>query len=58
MQDTYYISLSKEEISLLIQWLGMMVDRGDLVEELEEDGTYHIAYHLYKSLNKTYGEMK
>ncbi|MCK5021528.1 MAG: hypothetical protein KAS32_31245 [Candidatus Peribacteraceae bacterium] len=42
------ILLSQEELLFLKKWLGKIVDRGDLLEEVEEDNELPTAETLYK----------
>lgn len=44
--------MSTYELELLHKWLGKMVDRGDLLEELVEDNEEQVAYGLYDALEQ------
>lgn len=40
------------EILLLAKWMSKIVDRYDLVQELEEDGEYNEMFTLYKVFDR------
>ena len=48
MNDSYSMKFDKEEILFLQKWLGKIVDRGDLLEEIQEDNEENVANGLYQ----------
>ena len=48
MEKIINTSFSIEEMIFLKKWLGKIVDRGDLSEEIEEDNEERVALELYK----------
>ena len=48
MTGMYAVLLSEEEIIFLEKWMGKIVDRGDLLEEVVEDDEESTACELYK----------
>lgn len=44
--------LDIDETSFLKKWMGKIVDRGDLLEEVEEDGEYQTALALFKQIER------
>ena len=47
------VPLSPNEINFLHKWMGKLIDRGDLLEEVVEDGEEYLAQELYK----TFGDL-
>lgn len=48
MTGMHAVLLSEEELTFLEKWMGKIVDRGDLLEEVVEDDEESTACELYK----------
>ena len=48
MNKLYNTQFIEEEVIFLEKWLGKIVDRGDLLEEVEEDNEGPTAEELYR----------
>ena len=49
------VLLAPSEIRFLTKWLGKIVDRGDLLEEIVEDDEEQVAQELYREFTKISG---